>query len=93
MDSPSEKDYQIVIYDTEFMSVPEHFYETPYEFILVDFQCDGAENILINNENKLMNYHWILLDMQSSEVCTIVGNRIHLNNIAKLFFRRQNEIS
>lgn len=51
----------------DFTNVPD-FNEEQYEFILIDLQCDGAVNILIDNEAKLINYHWILLDMQSTEV-------------------------
>ncbi|XP_055315345.1 ionotropic receptor 75a-like [Sitodiplosis mosellana] len=56
-------DYQLVVTNTDFVNVPDSI-EEQYEFIVIDWRCHGAENILINNENKLMNYHWFLLDMQ-----------------------------
>lgn len=63
----SDADYQVVIANLDLRNVPD-FTKEQYEFILIDLQCDGAVNILIENEAKLTNYHWILLDMQSTEV-------------------------
>lgn len=47
------------------------FNEEQYEFILIDLECDGAADVLVDNEAKLTNYHWILLDMQSTEVSSM----------------------
>lgn len=60
-------EYRIVITNTNYENVPEST-EEQQEFIFVDFQCDNAENILINAEEKLENYFWIVFDMKSTEV-------------------------
>lgn len=60
-------DYQIVISNADFVNIPDSI-EEQYEFVIIDLQCHSAENILINNEDKLLKFHWILLDMQSNDV-------------------------
>lgn len=70
-------DYQIVISNTDFDNIPDSI-EEQYEFIIIDCQCNRAENILINNENKLIKFHWILLDMQPSDVRMYVSYKIRL---------------
>lgn len=60
-------DYQIIVTNIDSINVPDSIDEQ-YEFILIDFECDDAEQFLTENENILENYHWILLHMQSSEV-------------------------
>lgn len=70
-------DYQILISNTDFENIPD-LIEEQYEFIIIDCQCNRAENILINNENKLIKFHWILLDMQPNDVRMYVSYKIRL---------------
>lgn len=59
-------DRQIVIMDIDsenlFRSIEEHV-----GIVIIDFQCDGADNVLINANAKLMDHIWIVWNVPSSE--------------------------
>lgn len=59
-------DHQIVVTNTNFENIPQSI-EEHFEIVIVDFQCDGADDVLMNANEKLMNYIWIIMDTLSSD--------------------------
>ncbi|XP_031619955.1 ionotropic receptor 75a-like [Contarinia nasturtii] len=62
----ANESYQIVITQTDFINVSRDSTKEQHEFILIDFQCNGADTILLSAKEKWINYFWIIFDMQMS---------------------------
>lgn len=76
-------DHQITIINAENAFFLEPI-DQPNEFILIDLECQNGLDILFNDDRKLENNFWILLNMNDA---TQVGSILKLYRIANSAFK------
>lgn len=66
-DTILQSGHQLIVTNLDFSKSP--LLDNQYnEFILIDFGCEHGDEILLNANQNLLKYFWIILDMESTEV-------------------------